>query len=305
MAEQTIDLDTNDETESVQSIIDLAPDGDVLTFTGSVNVRMLTLKGRKNVTYRNWNLTSTALPTQSVPQHGPCVVLIEDCENVTIENPTINGMKFPCIAIGIVRSKNTKIIGGEIKNFGASISAIQSYGDFDTIIDGTFIHDIGNVDGHNRGIWLGNVHEEGKANSTRPTVRNCIIQRTGTPGDGTGIAVIGASALIEDCYITDTGGAGIKLAACKSPFVRRTTCLRNNFHGVQANDCDGLLIEDCDLSRNAIAGVYLMNDANVTLRRCRGDGNRFGLLVESGCVNLLTYDCSWPNNTAAEMRVVK
>ncbi|MCC7038460.1 MAG: hypothetical protein IT560_14320, partial [Alphaproteobacteria bacterium] len=76
----------NDETEAVQAQIDRATGGSVIEFTGSAAIRQLLLKGLKNVTLSNLNINVAGLPTQAVPNHGPAVVLLDGCENVTLNN---------------------------------------------------------------------------------------------------------------------------------------------------------------------------------------------------------------------------
>jgi hypothetical protein len=81
-----------------------------------------------------------------------------------------------------------------------------------------------------------------------------------------------ASAVIEDCVITGSEGAGITVHEDDSLTVRRTT-IRDNDVGIDVSESATTVIDSCTINHNVQHGVYVYQTSELAITHCVVDSN--------------------------------
>lgn len=284
-----VDVNGSGPYQTIQAAINDSSDGDTVLVAAGVYTCTEWL-GRIN-----FNGTSLVLMSES----GPDVTIID-----------IEGMDDGIIPIGIEISSyedsTTVVDGFTITNASAEAIYIV-YADpviRNCIITGN--DSLGTE--HGGGIVLG---------FSSSKILNCTINNNHCSGGACGIMANACpDLLVQDCDIFGNSGAlfggGISLVGCTARIIDCTISDNHlpgagaNGGGIYAANCDSVLIENCVISGNSASasggGIYL-NNAPAAFSACTISSNTSseigGGIYAGACDDLLIEDCTLTNNSTA------
>lgn len=260
---------TCDDTQAVQRLFDSVQDGGTITIGGPCAIRGVALRNKKKVRIvglnRNSGFIALGISSLKAITMGPILLMLDQCEECTVENLTIDCQWYGVSTIGVSRSTSCGILYNHLGKVGPGIQAVViSVANKHNVYEGNIIDNTGyRTGGAIRGMWIGN------CNTSEVEYYAYIAKNKITNLDATAIGTIVHGMKVIDNHCENIGGAGVVVAQPainikpETYIVRGNTCIACDFHGIQSDVVgDGPRTESviCNGNiclRNGHSGIYI------------------------------------------------